>query len=176
MLRTFKKGLDKSLELLTAISMGVLVLDVTWQVITRFILKNPSNWTEEFATFLMIWVGLLGAAVALNRGAHLGIDYFVGKLSTKKRLMTEIFVFICTGAFSLTVMLIGGIRLVSLTFLRGQVSPALKLPMGYVYLAIPIAGFFIALYSSEFLIEKILKLMKLKGKPDAPFVRVTETE
>ncbi|NIX00358.1 MAG: TRAP transporter small permease subunit, partial [Phycisphaerae bacterium] len=55
-------------------TMGVLVIDVTWQVITRFVLKNPSSWTEELATYLLIWVGLLGAAVALHRGAHLGID------------------------------------------------------------------------------------------------------
>jgi len=172
-LRVFKKSLDKSLEILTAVSMAVLVLDVTWQVITRFILKNPSNWTEELATFLMIWVGLLGAAVALNRGAHLGIDYFVGKLSKKKRLFTQLFVYLCTGAFSISVLLYGGMRLVSITFMQGQLSPALKIPMGYVYLSVPIAGFFIALYSIEFLIEAAIELKKSANKPDAPYVDVT---
>ena len=92
MLKKLKTGLDKSLEFVTAFSMAALVVDVTWQVITRFILNNPSSWTEEVATYLMIWVGLLGSAVALNRRAHLGIDYFVGKLDFKKRLITESFV------------------------------------------------------------------------------------
>ena len=167
MWRKIINGLEKILELLTALSMGVLVVDVTWQVITRFIIKNPSNWTEELATFLMIWVGLLGSAVALNRGAHLGIDYFVGKLSLKKRLYTEVFVYFCIATFSIFVMLIGGFRLVTRTFMEGQVSPALNLPMGYVYLAVPIAGFFLALYSLEFLGETINRVTKSRGEPDS---------
>jgi TRAP-type C4-dicarboxylate transport system permease small subunit len=155
--------------------MGVLVVDVTWQVITRFIIKKPSNWTEELATFLMIWVGLLGSAVALNRGAHLGIDYFVGKLNPRKRLYTEVFVYSCIALFSITVMLIGGIRLVSLTFMQGQISPALSLPMGYVYLSVPIAGFFLALYSLEFLSEAINRVFRRKTGGVAPLAAGMET-
>ena len=90
MLKKMKYFLDKSLDFVTAAVMGILVIDVTWQVITRFILKDPSSWSEELATYLMIWVGLLGAAVALNRGAHLGIDYFVGKLSEKKKTIRSL--------------------------------------------------------------------------------------
>ena len=85
MLAKIKKILDRSLEVLVTTAMAVLVLDVVWQVFTRYILRNPSDWTEELATYLMIWVGMLGASVALNRGAHLGIDYFTLKLSLKKR-------------------------------------------------------------------------------------------
>src|SRR4030042_1073726 len=130
MLAKAKKILDKSLELLVTVSMGVLVLDVVWQVATRYILRNPSNWTEELATFLMIWVGLLGASVALNRGAHLGIDYFVGKFSAKKRLYITLLVFALVGVFSLLVLVIGGIELVRITLRTNQVSPALGLKMG----------------------------------------------
>lgn len=161
MLKKIKRILDKSLDITTAVAMGILVLDVTWQVITRFILKNPSSWSEELATYLMIWVGLLGAAVALNRGAHLGIDYFVGRLNEKKRIFSEIFVYLIIALFSITVLLIGGAELVQETFLLGQVAPATGIKIGYVYLAVPISGFFISIYSIEFLIESILKLKKL---------------
>ncbi len=167
-----KKALDKFLETLVAASMAVLTIDVTWQVITRFILKNPSNWTEELATNLMIWVGLLGAAVALNYKAHLGIDYFVAKLPEKKRLFTEIFVYLSVALFSIFVMILGGMRLVAVTFMFGQVSPALGMPMGYVYLAIPVSGFFLAVYSIEFLVETLLKLKRIIGRADAPFVKI----
>jgi len=138
--------------------MGALVVDVTWQVITRFILNDPSSWTEEVATYLMIWVGLLGAAVALHRKAHLGIDYFVGKLDQKKRLITEAFVYVCIAAFSSTVLVVGGYQLVAETFERGQTAPATGIELGYVYVAIPVSGFFITLYSVEFLIETISNL------------------
>ena len=157
---SIKKALDRFLEAIVTVSMAVLVIDVTWQVITRFILKNPSSWTEELATYLMIWVGLLGAAVALNYRDHLGIDYFVGKLAEVKRLWTEIFVNVCIIFFSVFVMFFGGLKLVSITFYYGQLSPAMKLPMGYVYLAVPVAGIFLAIYSIEFLIETIAKLKK----------------
>ncbi len=162
MFLTIKKALDRSLEFLVATVMAILVIDVAWQVFTRFILKDPSSWTEELATFLLIWVGLLGSSVALNRGSHLGIDYFVGKLSPRKRLYSELVAFACVAIFSLLVMVIGGTNLVQNTLQRNQISPALGIKMGYVYLALPISGFFLVLYSIEFLIERILTLVEGK--------------
>lgn len=169
MLKKLRYGLDKILEILTAVSMAVLTIDVTWQVITRFLLKNPSDWTEELATYLMIWVGLLGAAVALSKKEHLGIDYFVRKLPEKKRLYSELFIYAMVSFFSVGIMLLGGIQLVGITLARGQLSPALKIPMGYVYLAVPIAGFFLLIYSIEFFIETIEQLKKVK---EAPYISV----
>jgi TRAP-type C4-dicarboxylate transport system permease small subunit len=162
MFAKIKKVFDGFLEILLTVVMTILVLDVVWQVFTRYILKDPSSWTEELATFLMIWVGMLGASVALYRGAHLGIDYFVGKFSARKKLYTEIFVFVCIGLFSLLVMLIGGVGLVNRTFALGQVSPAMKIRMGYVYLALPVSGFFLVMYSIELLIERVVALVKHK--------------
>jgi TRAP-type C4-dicarboxylate transport system permease small subunit len=158
-----KKVLDSLLELLVIVVVAVLVVDVLWQVFTRFVLKNPSTWSEELAVFMLIWVSLLGAAVALNRGAHLGIDYFVGKLSPRKRLCTEIFVFLCISIFSLTVMVLGGIDLVTSTLKLEQLSPALGIKVGYVYLAVPTSGFFLVLYSVIGLVERLAQL--LKGEP-----------
>lgn len=180
MLRTIKTALNLILETLLTIVMAVLVLDVVWQVIARWIINrqdsaiaeglrtfftqcgiNPTfSWTEELATYLMIWVGMLGASVALNRGSHLGIDYLVSKFSVTARLATECFIFICIGLFSLVGMLIGGILLVSRTFELGQTSPAMQLPMGYVYLAVPISGFFLVIYSVELLLERIATLRR----------------
>ncbi len=162
MFRKFKKALDHSLEVLVTVCMAVLVVDVVWQVFTRFILRDPSSWTEELATFLMIWVGLLGGSVALNRGAHLGIDYFMLKLPARKRLYTQVLVFSSVAVFSLLVLVIGGIQLVQITLMNNQISPALELKMGYVYLALPISGFFLVFYSVELLVETIIALAKGK--------------
>ncbi len=180
MLAMIKKVLNLFLETLLTVVMAVLVLDVVWQVIARWIINRPNSavgewmrnlfsgwgvnptfpWTEELATYLMIWVGMLGASVALNRGSHLGIDYFVSKFSVIRRLKTEAFVFFCIGMFSLFGMLIGGFLLVSKTLELGQISPAMKVPMGYVYLAVPISGFFLVIYSVELLLERISTLRK----------------
>jgi TRAP-type C4-dicarboxylate transport system permease small subunit len=158
--KTIKKILDQTLEILIMVSMAVLVIDVSWQVFTRLVLKNPSTGTEELAVFMIIWVALLGSAVALSRGAHLGIDYLVNKLSIRKKIFTEIFVFLCIAMFSLCVMVIGGMDLVISTLNLGQISPALGVKIGYVYLAVPISGFFLMLYSIIGLVERLVALFK----------------
>jgi TRAP-type C4-dicarboxylate transport system permease small subunit len=155
-----KRILDKFLEVLLMISVAVLAIDVLWQVFTRFVIGNPSSWTEELATFLLIWVSLLGAAVALGRGAHLGIDYFVNKLPERDRIQTELFVFAVVSLFSLLVMVAGGISLVKQTLALEQVSVALNIPMGYVYLAIPISGAFLVLYGLIGFFERLIQLQK----------------
>jgi TRAP-type C4-dicarboxylate transport system permease small subunit len=194
--KSIKKVLDRSLEVLVMVVVAVLVVDVLWQVFTRFapripgffpkrigvfvlrLLKlihaeKPSFGTEEMAVFMLIWVSLLGAAVALNRGAHLGIDYFVGKLSPRKRLYTEVFVFLCISLFSFTVMVLGGIDLVASTLQLQQESPALQVKVGYVYLAIPISGFFLVLYSVIGLVERLAQLFK--GGPTSE-QRITQAD
>ncbi len=160
MFKTIKKILDRSLEVLIIVVTAVLVLDVTWQVFTRFVLKHPSTWTEELAIFLLVWAALLGSAVALNRGSHLGIDFLVNKLSLKKKLCTEVFVFLCIALFSLCVMVIGGMDLVISTLNLGQISPSVGIKIGYVYLAIPITGLFMMLYSIIGLVERLIALFK----------------
>ncbi len=164
MAERIKKILDQSLEILVMIVVGVLVIDVIWQVFTRYVLNDPSSWTEELAIFLLIWVALLGAAVALGRGAHLGIDYFVNKLGIKDRLFVEVFVFLCVAVFSFLVMIIGGIDLVKTTLYLHQTSPALGIDMGYVYLAVPVSGGFMVLYS---LLELAARLSLLLKGPQA---------
>ena len=169
MLAKAKKALDKTLELLVTVSMGFLVIDVVWQVLTRYVTKNPSSWTEELATFLMIWVGLLGGSVALNRGSHLGIDYLITKLSQRKALYVTLFIFAIIAAFSLLVMVVGGSQLVYRTLITKQVSPAMGLKMGYVYFAIPISGFFLVIYSIELFIDTLAALIKHK-QTEAPHI------
>ena len=162
MFSTIKKIVDKSLEVLVMVVVGVLVVDVLWQVFTRKVLGDPSEWTEELAIFLLIWVSLLGAAVALQRGAHLGIDYFVEKLAIRSRVITEVVVFALIGVFSAYVMVIGGIDLVLSTFEMEQISPVLSISMGYVYIAVPLSGVFMLLYSLIGLFERISELKNKK--------------
>jgi len=164
MLRQVKNFLDKVLEGVVIISVAILVLAVLWQVFTRKVLNSPSEWTEELAIFLLIWVALLGAAVALGLGAHLGIDYFVGKLSKGKRVLIEILVFIFILAFSIYVMLYGGIELVRNTLEMGQVSPVWGVKIGYVYIAVPVSGFFMMIYSFLGMCERV-KALSGKDNP-----------
>jgi len=147
LLQRLNNGLVRSLEWALITLMGALVLDVLWQVASRYVLRRPSSWTDELATLLLIWVALLGASVAFMRKAHLGVDVLVAKLPSRPRLLIEGGVHLLTALFAVTVLLGGGIKLVGLTLLTGQVSPALGIKMGHVYLALPVSGFFILVFS-----------------------------
>ncbi|GET23784.1 TRAP transporter small permease [Prolixibacter sp. NT017] len=147
---------DKILERAVVILMGALVLDVLWQVASRYIFQDPSSFTDELAGFLLIWVGLLGAAWAAGMKQHLAIDLLSQKLSPERRKYLDILVNILVMLFALAVMVIGGIWLVYTRFYLGQISAAMQIPLGYVYLVVPLSGFLIMYYS----IDEIARLTK----------------
>lgn len=54
--------LNKVIEALLAVIFGLLVIDVVWQVVSRYVVGQSSSFTEEFARFSLIWLTVLGAA------------------------------------------------------------------------------------------------------------------
>lgn len=124
-----------------------LVICVTWQVIARYLLSSPSTVTDELARFLFMWVGLLGAAQATALKQHLAIDLLAEKLKGGKRLILELLIQSCIFAFATIVMVKGGWALTIKTFANQQITPALQIDMGYVYLVVPIAGALISFFS-----------------------------
>jgi TRAP-type C4-dicarboxylate transport system permease small subunit len=154
-IRQARLALTWVIERMVMTVMGILVVDVTWQVITRYILNHPSSWTEELATILMLWVSFLGAAIGFARRSHLGVDYFTGLLPERRRKIIEIAGYVIIAFFAAAVLCYGGYRLVYLTLKTNQVTPALGLKRGYVYMALPISGLFITLFMVEMMIERI---------------------
>ena len=150
--------LDRSLFILLAILMTLLVLDVLWQVFTRFILQSPSSWTEELARYLMIWVGLLGAAYAAGRHLHLSVDLLPTALTGRRRSILRILIESLVLLFATGALLVGGSRLVWVMLTLGQTSASLQLPLGFVYLVVPISGLCIAWYTTLDLMEEINRL------------------
>lgn len=144
----FRKRVDFILGWTVTIFMGVLVLNVLWQVTSRFIVGNPSSFTDELAGFLLIWVGLLGAAYATGQKQHLAIDLISQKMSPSKKRILDSIINSFIILFAVVVLIIGGTNLSYLTFQLNQISSALQLPIGYVYLVLPISGIFIIYYAA----------------------------
>ena len=165
--------IDSILSKILIVLMAVMVLDVTWQVITRFLLQHPSSFTEELATFLLIWIGLLGASYALRTKAHLGIDILTYKLKGIKRNISILFVNGCIFVFSFTVLVLGGIRLVQITLDLKQISAALGIKMGYVYSVLPITGIIMMYYSLFFMYETFMEWRAQDTEKQIPDERVT---
>jgi TRAP-type C4-dicarboxylate transport system permease small subunit len=151
--KTAISGLNKFLRVFLSTMMALLVLNVTWQVITRFILPHPSSFTEELARFLLIWISLLGSAYAFHTHSHLGFDYLTKKLKTKGSKAVARIGYLLVMLFALGVLVTGGMNLTYLTFLLEQASPVLGIPMGFVYAVIPLSGFLFIIYSVLGLLE-----------------------
>lgn len=156
----FKNLLVKGLELTVILITGTLVLDVVLGVFTRYVLGHQIEWTEELAKLLLIWVALLGASIGFIRKSHLGVDYFVNKLNERWRNIGQIAVYLLVAVFAYIVLVYGGYGLVSSALKNSQPTPALNIEMGYVYIAVPISGFFIVIFSIEMIIELISSLLK----------------
>jgi TRAP-type C4-dicarboxylate transport system permease small subunit len=150
-----RKILDVSLKWILIVLMAVSVLNVLWQVFTRFVIRHPSSYTEELARYLLIWVGLLGAAYASGNKLHLAIDLFSHKLKPAAANWLEIFIQLSIIFFAVFVMVIGGLRLVNITLTLNQISAALQVKLGYVYLVLPISGGLIVVYAIARLAELI---------------------
>ena len=123
-----------------------MVVNVLWQVFSRYILANPSSFTDELARYLMIWVGVLGAAYVAGKGNHVAITYFSEKLNPVNLKRVQIIINLTILSFAILGMFIGGVRLVYITLVLEQLSPALKIPLGVVYAVIPLSGLLIIFY------------------------------
>jgi TRAP-type C4-dicarboxylate transport system permease small subunit len=151
-----RKIVDKILEYLLIFLMGASVINVLWQVFTRFIMQNPSSFTEEIARFLLIWIGLLGAAYGIGKKIHLAIDLLKQKVSDSWKIKLDIIINSLIFIFAMAVMVGGGIHLVNLTFQLQQISAALQIKLGFVYLAVPLSGCLMGFYS----ITNVIGLIK----------------
>ncbi|MDD5765180.1 MAG: TRAP transporter small permease [Candidatus Marinimicrobia bacterium] len=160
-----EKYLNKVLEITLIVLMAASVVNVLWQVLTRFIMKNPSSYTEELARYLLIWVGLLGAGYAYGKKMHLAIDIVLLKLTGVWRQIVEIVIQVAVFCFASFVMVIGGVRLVSITLTLNQISAALRVPLGYVYSVLPLSGLIIMYFCVIFIRDsiRIIRLERQRG-------------
>ena len=150
---TLRQRIDIILEKFVAGIMAILVVDVLWQVISRYILSSPSSFTDELAGFLLIWVGLFGAAYVAGKKEHLAIDLILRSSGPARKRILEIFISLCIILFSFTVLVIGGTWLVYTRFALEVKSAALQIPLGYVYIVLPISGLLIVYFTIDNLVN-----------------------
>jgi TRAP-type C4-dicarboxylate transport system permease small subunit len=164
-MKNLRRLLEKIIAYVLIILMAANVLNVIWQVFTRFVLRHPSSFSEELARYLLVWVGVLGGAYAVGKKIHLAIDILPTKLTGKSQIGLGLFIQFCILAFAVFVLFIGGWRLVDLTLSLNQISAALRIKLGYVYLVLPISGLLIAFFTLDEIIKNLRVLRQSAEKP-----------
>lgn len=137
------KFIEKALILIFAI----LVIDVLWQVFSRYVLGKSFSFTEELARFALIWLSILGAVYLNAKREHLSMEFVYNKLSKEKQQKVSVFGEVCIFLFAIIVMIIGGMNLVYTTLHLGQLSGTMRIPLGYVYAILPFSGLLISFFS-----------------------------
>lgn len=120
-----------------SICFGVVLFGVLiWQVVTRYVLNDPSIWTEECARYLYVGVVFFGAAAAVSDRSHIGMPFIVERLPTAARLVVGLATQTLSLLFCIAIVVWGtraAIREMDLP------SVAMELPMGLVLGLVPIA-------------------------------------
>lgn len=146
-MRKIIKLIDQTLGFSLICAMSAILLTVIWQVISRFVLKDPASITEELSRFLLIWIGILGAAYAYRKKSHLGFNLIVNKQSKSVRRLLLTLVEISVIIFSTLALIIGGKELVMITLELKQISASLGIHMGLIYTVLPLSGALFVFYS-----------------------------
>ena len=123
-------------------------------------MNSPSSYTDELAGYLLIWVGLLGAAYVAGKREHLAIDLLLQKSSEERKFKLEMIIGVFIILFSITVMVIGGLWLVFTRFFLSVKSAALNIPLGVIYLVLPISGLLITYFN----IDNMYNMIKINKK------------
>lgn len=149
--------LRRGLEYLCAGLLMVIVAVVFTNVVGRYFLHAPLRWSDEVAQFLFLWLAYLGALAALMGGRHYSFPNLIDLLPVQARLAAKTVSDLLVLAM-LAILVWGGVQLVNL--LGYQRSPAIDLPIYYVYAALPLVSFLMALV----VVSQIIA--RLRGGPD----------
>ena len=157
--------LDKALFGLCVAIMVMLVVDVSWQVFSRYALGSPSTFTDEAARFLMVWMTFLGGAYMFGCNGHLCVASIRDRLPPKIQGAVIVLTYVLIAVFAVAVMMYGSQRLITRTL--SQPSPSLGIPMGWFYSILPISAFCIVIYMVLNLIDFFATGTHIENKTEA---------
>lgn len=155
-IETIKGWVDRIISAVLIFIVAAMTTLVTYQVVVRYLFDSPSAISEVLSRYAFIWLILIGSAYVFGLREHMAISFVKEKFSKKMQIYVDMFTEFATALFALTVMLYGGYSTVSRQM--WQLDSALQIPMGVVYLAIPISGVLILFY---FLYQELALLQRL---------------
>jgi len=145
-MRTIRQFLISFLEKGLIISVAMMLLVVLIQVVARFMLPKAPAWTEEAARFFFIFSIAFGGGLGIRNNAFVRLEWLLNKFSSSKKLILQTIIFALIGILSIT------IAWFSIDFVNVgefETSPALLIPMNYIFSSIFFLFIFIALFSIE---------------------------
>ena len=135
LINTLSNIVDRAMVGMVFLIMAGLVIVTTLQVVFR-VAFNALTWSEEMSRYLLVWGTFFGATLAYKRGNHIAVTFVIDFFPTKLRVWFNILTYLLSLAFCYIVVQ-QGLSMIQMQVF--QVSPALQLPMKYVYWSIPVS-------------------------------------
>ncbi len=137
-MKTLRKWINKVVEAFSVVIVAVMVLLVLWQVVARYLLNNPSTFTEALTRYLFVWLVLVSATYAFGSRDHMCISVLNARLKGRAKTAVNIAIEVLTILFAACVMIFGGSVITRMQMV--SMDSSLHIPMGRVYSMIPISG------------------------------------
>ena len=141
-----RKALNHIMNVLAGGSLIVMTLLTCWQVFTRYVLNNPSTWSEELVGYLFAWASLFGASLITGERGHMNIPVVVDLMPAGAQKFFAIFGEIIAMSFSAVILILGGYQITQLAM--GQMTSSLGVAVGIFYIAMPVCGVINILYTA----------------------------
>ncbi len=155
-LNIFFNRLHDFLYFISVLSLSLMLVIIFTQVITRYLFGYSFDWSEEVARFLFVWTVFLGSALIIGDKGHMAVQLLSDKLKgSAAGVAVNVFIQLCGLAFIL-ILIIQGSKMAKVMMF--QSSPALGIPMGYIYSIIPLSGILMLLY----FIKNTLKILGIE--------------
>lgn len=154
-MRSLGRFLDGGVEWLCILLLAAISVDLLLGVFSRYVLERTFVWYDEVARACFMWLVFLGAAVAVRRGAHFGLDVLVGMLppplERAVRLLTPLTVLV----FSAALVWLGW------DLMRHgatQTTAVMGMPVSWIYAAMPTGALLMAYYAILSMLEPARKV------------------
>ena len=146
-----RKFLNQVLHVLAGGSFLAMTILTCWQVLTRYVLKNPSSWSEELVSYLFAWMALLGASLVAGERGHMNSPLLMDRMGPAASKFLAIFSEIAACLFAGIILVFGGIQITKLAM--GQMTSSLGIPIGIFYIVLPLSGILNIIYTVLNIVE-----------------------
>lgn len=153
-LARINKTLIKVIEYLLAALLLIAVVFILLQVVFRYILRSPLDWTEQGSRFMFIWMMMLGAAVVFYRDSAMAFDLLLHAFSPKLRFWVEAFIKVLVIFFS---VYYGYQAFVLASSVVGRYTSGVRVPLTFMYSSMIVSNVFVVLVMVEKLLLHFLK-------------------
>lgn len=144
-LHKLRSGIMKVLGIVITFLFVMMTLIGTYQIVTRYFFNRPSTVSEELLTYTFTWMALLASAYVFGKRDHMRMGFLADKLTGPARKYLEVAIDALSFSLAGVVMVYGGCSITKLTMI--QTTASLRVPMGYIYVIVPLTGVLIMIFS-----------------------------